>query len=76
MKHTLICTLLAATLLSPPADAGANPRNGAMDGRLKTFVYDEHEVYRVKGYYGYSTTLQFSPKEVVETISLGDSLIG
>jgi type IV secretion system protein VirB9 len=74
MKHPLLYALLAATLIAPPAVAGTKPRDGAMDGRIKTFVYDEQEIYRVKGYYGYSTTLQFSPQEVIESISLGDSV--
>lgn len=74
MKRPLLYTLLAATLISPPAFAGTKPRDGAMDGRIKTFVYDEQEVYRVRGYYGYSTTLQFSPEEAIESISLGDSV--
>lgn len=74
MKKTLLIALLATTMTVPNAYSASSARNGATDNRIKTFVYDEHEVYRIKGYYGYSTTLQFSKKEQIESINLGDSV--
>jgi|688.fasta_scaffold112610_6 type IV secretion system protein VirB9 len=73
MKNTILTALITAALLSHPLHAAVNPRAGVADQRIKTFVYDEQEVYQIMGYYGYSTTIQFAKSEIVETVSLGDS---
>lgn len=60
-------------LLSGPAFADLAPRPGTADARIKTYTYHENDVYYLKGHYGYSMVIEFSPKERVESISMGDS---
>jgi len=52
---------------------GYNPRAGRLDHRLKRFVYNENKVINIKGHYGFETHIQFSDKETIKHIALGDS---
>jgi len=72
-KHVLSALVLFA-FIAIPAYAGKNPRGSATDARVKTFTYSENEVYALRGHYGFSTVIEFSPKERIESISIGDSL--
>jgi len=56
-----------------PALAGKNPRPMTADARIKIVTYHDNDVYQVRGHYGYSTVIELSPKERIETISLGDT---
>lgn len=60
-------------LLSGPAFAELAPKPGTADARIKTYTYHENDVYYLKGHYGFSMVIEFSPKERVESISMGDS---
>ena len=42
------------------------------DSRIKTFVYNENEVFNVVTHYGYQSNIEFSNQEDIDTISLGD----
>lgn len=42
------------------------------DSRIKTFVYNENDVYSLLTHYGYQCNIEFGPKENIETISIGD----
>ncbi len=42
------------------------------DSRIKTFVYNPNEVFGVTTHYGYQSNIEFGPKEVIDTISVGD----
>jgi type IV secretion system protein VirB9 len=42
------------------------------DSRIKTFVYNPNEVFALTTHYGYQSNIEFSEKETIETISLGD----
>lgn len=44
----------------------------ATDSRIKTFVYNENDVYRLLTHYGYQLNVEFGNKEEIETISVGD----
>jgi type IV secretion system protein VirB9 len=66
--------LLAALLLTPPALAEQNPRPSASDSRILIGTYHDGTVYKVIASYGFQTTIEFSEKETVETISIGDSI--
>lgn len=72
-KFTPLLTLLCISLLSAPAFAGKTPRPGSADARVKKLTYYESEVYRLRGHYGFSSVIEFSSKERIETISIGDS---
>lgn len=43
------------------------------DSRVKTYIYNENEVYKITIYYGYQTSIEFGKGEEVATISMGDS---
>lgn len=44
----------------------------AIDSRIKTFVYNENEIFNLKFRIGYNSIIEFSRDEAIETISLGD----
>jgi len=69
----IIMTFLVLLLTISPTYAGKDPRTGSTDARIKNLTYSENEVYRLQGHYGYTTVLEFSSKEKIETISIGDS---
>ena len=74
MRKTILLSSIGLCLLaSSPAIAERIPRSGKADARIKTLTYHENDVYRLRGAYGYTTTIEFSEKEQIETISLGDS---
>ena len=71
-NYLLIGTAILS-LMATPALADKTARSGAADARIKSFTYSENDVYYLKGHYGFTTVLEFSPKEKVESISIGDS---
>lgn len=72
-KLLTILVFLVSIASTYPAIAGKSARSGAADARIKTFTYSENDVYRLRGHYGYSTVIEFSTKEIIESISIGDS---
>ena len=45
------------------------------DNRVKTYVYNENEIYPLVIYYGYQTSIEFAKGEEVSSISMGDSYV-
>lgn len=45
----------------------------ASDSRIKTFVYNENEVYSIVLQYGYQTSIEFSEGEEIKNISIGNN---
>ncbi|MFV9875925.1 MAG: TrbG/VirB9 family P-type conjugative transfer protein [Rickettsiales endosymbiont of Dermacentor nuttalli] len=43
------------------------------DSRIKTYIYNENEVFLMLVHYGYQSSIEFGLGEEVETISVGDS---
>jgi type IV secretion system protein VirB9 len=43
------------------------------DNRVKTYVYNENEIYPLVIFYGYQTSIEFANGEEISTISMGDS---
>jgi type IV secretion system protein VirB9 len=68
--------LLSVCLL--PLDSDLRILNSAAaqpittDSRIKTFVYNPNEVFSITTHYGYQSNIEFGPKEVIDTISVGD----
>lgn len=76
MKHYLLTffVVLAGWSLTPlPSSAEIIPQAGREDTRIRTLTYSKDEVFHLKGHYGFTTTIEFSPKEKIETLSIGDS---
>lgn len=42
------------------------------DSRIKTFVYNENEVFNIVTHYGYQSNIELGPSESVQTLSIGD----
>ncbi len=56
------------------AVAGAKPKPGYVDSRIKTVVYDVRNVTEVRSHYGYATQIVFAPGEEVTHVAIGDGL--
>lgn len=65
--------LIILPLLSSPALAERAARPGTADARIKSYSYHENDVYYLKGHYGFTMVIEFSSKEKVDSISIGDS---
>lgn len=65
----LVMAMLAGTAIATPALAEVPV---VTDSRIKTFVYNENEVFNVTTHYGYQSNIEFGPKESIETVSVGD----
>jgi type IV secretion system protein VirB9 len=66
--RVVICMFLLIT--GDGREALAQPITS--DSRIKTFVYNPNEVFGVTTHYGYQSNIEFGPKEVIDTISVGD----
>lgn len=75
MKIKLLTLLAIVFTFANVGDALAEKaaRSGVADTRIKTFTYHENDVYRLRGHYGYSTVIELSPRETIESVSIGDS---
>ena len=77
MRRQSIIKLLTATgmaIASSPAmglEAGAP---GYADPRIKTYVFDPAQVFRITAHFGFVTTIQFGKGEIVDSVQLGDSV--
>lgn len=45
----------------------------AADSRVRTFVYDPNEVFIFTGHYRYQSSIELSPEETIQSVSVGDS---
>lgn len=66
-------TLLILAIGPETSYAEQRPVPLPADGRIKTFVYNEHTVYRLDMHTNFISTVQFGKNEVVESIQVGDS---
>ena len=65
----LIMAILASTAIVSGAYAEVPV---VTDSRIKTFVYNENEVFTITTHYGYQSNIEFGAKETIDTISVGD----
>ena len=71
MKYLVTFLLITVSI---NISAETYPRSGPLDPRLKTITYNERDVVKVVGHYGFQTTIEFSTNESIENISIGDSI--
>jgi type IV secretion system protein VirB9 len=43
------------------------------DSRMKTYIYGKNDIFRIVTSYGYQSSIELDPEEIVETVSLGNS---
>lgn len=65
----LIMAILASTAIVSGAYAEVPV---VTDSRIKTFVYNENEVFTITTHYGYQSNIEFGEKESIDTVSVGD----
>ncbi len=65
----LTALLFAAPISAHALEAG---RPGHADPRIKTYTYDQAQVFRIVGHFGFVTTIQFDKGETVDSVQLGD----
>lgn len=71
------CMALAFSMIvgmAAPASATIESIPLAVDKRIRTVLYNPHAVFKFVGHYGFQSSIEFDKDEVVETISLGDSV--
>ena len=71
MKH--IAAILAFLALAPAASAETTPRPFPQDARIRSYTYNEHEVYRLDTYMRFITSIEFAPGENIQSVQVGDS---
>ncbi|AZL16432.1 TrbG/VirB9 family P-type conjugative transfer protein [Rickettsiales endosymbiont of Stachyamoeba lipophora] len=76
MKYYHKITLCLLALILPnlvSAEELHNPSQQGLkvDSRIKTFVYDESDIYKIVVHKGFQTSIELGSNEEVETISLG-----
>jgi type IV secretion system protein VirB9 len=65
---------LLLLLITLPSFSGAESDIPlTVDNRIKTYTYNENDVYKLLVNYGYQTVIEFSKNEKIVTISLGDN---
>ena len=67
-----VATFILLTTLSVTAAAETRPSPGLMDSRIRTAPYSADEVYRLTGFVGYQTDLEFETGEAFVGLGAGD----
>ena len=65
---------LSMAIASSPAIALEAGAPGYADPRIKTYVFDSAQVFRITAHFGFVTTIQFGEDEIVDSVQLGDSV--
>lgn len=68
----LLCSAITLSVGQAYALKEAKPM--AIDKRLGVLVYNPYDVHKFTGYYGYQSSIIFAEDEVIETMSMGDSI--
>ncbi len=71
-KFKLLACLISVMLFASPVFAFVTGTPVPTDSRIKTFVYNANDVYRVLTHYGYQMNIEFGEEEEINTISVGD----
>lgn len=71
LPHRLAAAAMSLCVI-PCTIAETLPIPGAADARIRTAAYSPDEVYRLTGYVGYQTDLEFQPGETFVGLAAGD----
>lgn len=66
--------IIFISLFSSESFALREPKDTALDKRIKIMVYNPDDVFKFVGYYGYQANIEFAEGEIVDTISMGDTI--
>jgi type IV secretion system protein VirB9 len=56
------------------ANALREPKPQSIDSRLQVVVYNPNDIFKFTGFYGYQASIEFEDSEIIESISMGDSV--
>ncbi len=73
MKKFLLASALVLFTASPALSL-QEPTSLSTDFRIRVVPYNENEVYRFVGHFGYQSSIEFDEGEDVKTVSVGDSV--
>lgn len=74
MHYLFTLIILLAQLGGAPIHAmAAESKPITTDSRIKTYVYNENEVFQVTVHFGYQSYIQFGDNEKIENYSLGNN---
>lgn len=73
-RNTLLTVAACAVVLalSSPVPKACAEVPIVTDSRIKTFVYNENEVFTILTHYGYQSNVELGLNEEIETVSVGD----
>lgn len=76
MNRLVVSLVISAAMLPavPLAQSSDVVVPIATDSRIKTFVYNENDVFSLLMHYGYQANIEFGAKEMIETVSVGDRI--
>lgn len=75
MRKIMMSGLFALSVISSASVlAASQPHRIAADSHIKVVQYDPNNVVLLNGQYGYQTQITFAQGEVVQNVSLGDSM--
>lgn len=72
LRKLILTTALFASITSP-ALAERKPVPGPVDSRIRTVVYNPHDVVDIKGHYFIQTVIKFSPDEIINEYAVGEN---
>jgi len=73
MRNSIFAALMiGSALVSGGACALETGQAGFSDSRIKTYVFDPGQVYRIVAHFGFVTTIQFAKGERIDSVQLGD----
>lgn len=72
MKKLIL--VVALSVSAGMACAASHPHRIAADSHIKIVQYDPNNVVLLNGQYGFQTQITFAPNEIVQNVSLGDSM--
>lgn len=73
-RMTLVVALGVGIFTAGVADAAKSPNPMLTDSRVRQVMFDPNQVYELVGTYGYQTSVEFAPDELVKVVTLGDSI--
>lgn len=73
MKKAILIMFVILAMSGMQSYASQSARQGRIDPRIRTFVYDEGQVYVINAAYGIETHITLGKDEVIEHASAGDT---
>lgn len=70
----VIILMLFSLSISPASFAVQDSTTFAGDNRIRTYIYDPNEVFVFTAHYRYQSSIELSPDESIQSITMGDSI--